>query len=383
MTISMTTPRSYRSVHLLPTLLAATVGVAGIGASDRAAAFELEPQARLHLDYAVHDADAEVLDDDLIVRRAKVGLEGKFNDDWSFEIEYALADDGRLDPDQGELEDVVVEYEGWSVGDISLGQFKIPFGLAEATSSNDITLIERPLPVDAFTLSRRMGVGFARETHGYSVRAMAFGSSISGGDRGRGAAARITLAPIHDTDTVLHFGMAAVTEDPHINEVDFDTAPESRPAGEDLVNTGDFGHVRRVNRFGLEAAWRTGPFSVQSEWMQVAVDRDAPWTDASFDGWYVSGSWVLTGEMRRYDGGEFKGIEPGPGGAWELTARVSRINLDDGDIRGGEERNITVGLNYYLNKHLRFMANYIRVHSERHGQADDPSILLLRAQWVL
>jgi len=79
--------------------------------------------------------------------------------------------------------------------------------------------------------------------------------------------------------------------------------------------------------------------------------------------------------------GRFRGISPSKrGGAWELTARYSHIDLDDGGVRGGTEDNFTLGLNWYANEHLRIMSNYIKVRSERRGDSDDPDILLVRAQ---
>src|SRR5699024_10508778 len=145
--------------------------------------------------------------------------------------------------------------------------------------------------------------------------------SIDGDAKGHGLATRITLAPIHTDDTVLHFGTAFVTTHPE-TEVDIDTPPESHVTDHDFVNTGGLGHVHRVNKLGLEAAWRRGPVSVQGEWMRTAIKRNRGYTDLAFDGWYVMGSWVITGEMRKYKNGEFKGLtDIGPSGAWELTAR--------------------------------------------------------------
>ncbi len=359
------------------------LGALSLGAMGSAAAFDIKPEARLHLDYADHDADAKPLDDDWIVRRATVGLKGKFNEDWSFEAAYGLSNDGRLRPRDGKFKDVALSYKGWSAGSITAGQFKVPFGLEELTSSNDIGFIERALPVDAFALSRRLGVGFEHQKATYTASAMVFGSVIDGDERGRGAAARLTAAPVHSAATVVHLGLAAATEKPR-SKVDFDAAPEAHVADVDLVNTGAISDVSRIHRMGLEGAWRTGPFSLQSEWMRAHVRRSAGHPNANLDGWYVAGNWVLTGESRPYKNGRFKGIDPNrAAGAWELTARYSRINLDGGKLRGGRESNVTLGLNYTLNKHLRIMLNHIQVHSQRRGVKNDPDILLLRLQWAM
>lgn len=357
--------------------------VLGLACMGSAAALEVDFDARLHLDYADHDADRRPLSDRWTARRATVGLDGKFNDDWSFEVAYALSSNGEIRPRDGKFNDVALTYEGWRVGDVTAGQFKVPFGLEELTSSNDILFIERALPVDAFALSRRVGFGLSHQRAIYTATAMAFGSTLDGDDRGRGVAARLTIAPDYSTQSVLHLGVAVALESPR-SKVDFDAAPESRVADVDLVNTGRISDVNRIHRFGLEGAWRSGPLSVQAEWMRASIRRSAGHQNAKVDGWYVAGNWVLTGESRPYKNGRFRAIKPQlPSGAWELTARYSHINLDGGNLRGGREHNATLGVNYTLNKHLRIMLNHIWVHSQRRGLTDAPNILLLRLQWSL
>ena len=98
-------------------------------------------------------------------------------------------------------------------------------------------------------------------------------------------------------------------------------------------------------------------------------------------------SWVLTGESRPYDphSGTFGRLRPrraagqGGSGAWELAARLSSLDLDD-EIRGGSEDNVTLGLNWYVNNHTRFMLNVINASAERGGNETDVTIVQLRAQ---
>ena len=341
-------------------------------ATIEARAFEIIPSGRLHLDYAAHDADVAPLNDRFLVRRASIGLEGKINDHWSFELNYDFADGGGA-------KDVSLRYDGWKRSAITLGQFKVPFGLEELTSSNNIPFIELSLPSATFAPSRRIGVGFDRGGSAYTVAAMAFGPSIDG-DEGRGVGARVTFAPVNQDSTVVHLGLAASTERPK-GEVRFGARPESRPTDIRLVRTGTLKAADRIHQLGLEAAWKTGPFSAQMEWMRSDVSRRSGQPDVDFHGGYVAGSWVLTGESRKYRDGVFKGLSPGqPGGAWELTARYSRIHLDDGLVRGGKQDNVTLGINWYANDHVRIMANYINVSSRRRGLSDDPNIFLLRTQ---
>ncbi len=350
-------------------LLAALTGLAVL--PERVEALEIELGGRVHADYAAHDSDVEPLRNDLLLRRAKVGLKGKFNKDWSFETAYDFAG-------QGSVDDLYVQYDGFDAGTVTIGQFKVRFGLDTLISSNDSPFIERALPIDAFAQSRRKGAGFNRERGNLTFAAMAFGPSIDG-DEGNGAGARLTYAPVNRGRDVVHLGVAATSERPG-NEVNFRARPESRPTDFRLVRTGDVDDVRRVNQLGLEAAWRSGPFSVQTEWMRADVRRSDGETDLGLDGWYVGASWVLTGQSREYKGGRFRGVETDGTGAWELTARYSTLDLDDADAEGGEQTNMLLGLNWYATRNVRIMANYIKVNSDRRGVADDPSILLVRAQ---
>lgn len=334
---------------------------------------EVEPTGRLHVDFATHDSDAQPLDDDLLVRRARLGINGKIGADWSFEGGYDFSDDGSFT-------DLSLTYDGWKAGAITVGQFKVPFGFEELTSSNSITFIERALPTSAFAQGRRLGAGFSRDGSKYTVAALGFGNAIDG-DQGTGVGARFTFTPINEGETVLHLGLAASSENPRIDEAQFNPRPESRPTDVRLVNTSDLENVTHIDQLGLEAAGKKDALSVQLEWIYSAVERDSGRSDAHFDGWYVAGSWVITGESREYRDGGFKGISPnGRVGAWELAARYSHIDLDDGQVRGGQESNLTLGLNWYANDYVRVMANFIKVESQRRGESDDPNILLIRTQ---
>ena len=164
------------------------------------AAADLEPRGRLHLDHAAHRSDHRALEDTFLLRRASLGLVGRFGQDWPFELAYDFAGDGAF-------KDAYLRYAGGAAGDWTVGQFKVPFGLEELASSNDIPLIERALPGAAFAPSRRLGIAYAAHGSRHGVTAMAFGPTLDG-EGGQGLAARATFAPVVRDARVLHFGAA-------------------------------------------------------------------------------------------------------------------------------------------------------------------------------
>lgn len=335
-----------------------------------------DPKAggRIHLDFALYDEDATVLNDGFRVRRARLGLSDKLDDRWSYKTEVDFAENSV------EAKDMYLKFD-----DMTIGQVKVPFSLEEMTSSNNITFMERAAP-NLFSLAHRIGVRYGRAADNYTITAMAFGQAIGagdGGDEGTGFAGRVTWVPVMNDDTVVHLGAAAIVYEP-VNSANealrFRQRPESRPDGSRLIDTGSI-PADSATAYGLEGAWANGPFSLQGEYMATSVDVIGG-PDADFDGYYVFGSWFITGESRRYSKGAFSGpkVADAAKGAWEVALRYSNVNLDDGAILGGEMKNVTLGVNWYARSGVRFMFNYIDVASEVAGVVDDPSILQFRTQ---
>ena len=107
--------------------------------------------------------------------------------------------------------------------------------------------------------------------------------------------------------------------------------------------------------------------------------------DPDFSGYYLQGSWIFSGEARRYNAttGSFQSPRPmvpfsggGGFGAWELAARYSRMDLDfmegiqgtaasAASVRGGDQSVVTLGLNWYLNPNIKVMLNYMLIDVDR------------------
>jgi phosphate-selective porin OprO/OprP len=121
----------------------------------------------------------------------------------------------------------------------------------------------------------------------------------------------------------------------------------------------------RTETYNLELSWRRGPFWLASEYFRTDV-KNASLEDPSFDGYFVSANWVLTGEMRPYTqkNGLFRPIPisrtvyQNGKGAWEISARYSDLNLADGQIAGGDMQIASLGLNWWLTPFFSLGANY-------------------------
>jgi len=153
--------------------------------------------------------------------------------------------------------------------------------------------------------------------------------------------------------------------------------PETHLTDVRLVDTGTI-DADGANLLNPEIALVWGPFSVQGEYFWTAVDSTEA-NDPSFQGAYLFGSWFITGEHRKYStsSGKFDRVKPqsnfmdGGLGAWELALRWSWLDLNDENVRGGEETNYTLGVNWYLNPNYRLLFNYIYADVEDRGSVED------------
>jgi phosphate-selective porin OprO/OprP len=146
--------------------------------------------------------------------------------------------------------------------------------------------------------------------------------------------------------------------------------PESRITDQRLVDTGNL-LSNEGDRIGFEFATVFGPFSLQGEYL-LALESGKD--NFNFWGYYLYGTYFVTGEIRKYNmtNGTFSEVKPkrgfhplkGEWGAWEIGLRFSYLDLNDQDIRGGKERNFTAGVNWYFSPKNRCMFNYIRANIE-------------------
>jgi phosphate-selective porin OprO and OprP len=224
-----------------------------------------------------------------------------------------------------------------------------------------------------------------------------------------GFVGRIAGTPLHGEDWLIHVGAHGSyvarpantggpgplgPSAPNASVIAFSNTPELRVDGTKLINTGNI-DARNASSAGLEFAGEWRNLYLQSEYERFAVDRSDPGLQSpDFHGYYVEVGWVMTGERRVYntstaalDGPTIAhplSLDGSGWGAFELAARYSDmdLNFDAGApgtapgasaIRGGEEQNWTLGLNWYPNRVVRFMLDYQDVRIDRLSPCGGPN----------
>lgn len=351
--------------------------------------FSFRVGGRVQVDAATFDEDRLNHNDGTEFRRTRLFVQGRLWHDWGYKFQYDFVDSG-----SDGIRDAYLDYDGIDRWKVRVGNFKEPFSLQNMTSSKYITFQERGLPF-LFTPGRNIGLGASTSGNNWSFAAGVFGEGVNGADanndEGYGASGRVTFAPILGEGRALHLGASGSWRATGSGDsLRFRERPEAHMTDTRLVDTGNI-DTDDFSRFAGEGALIYGPLSLAGEYYHLSLNRDVSANpDLDFSGYYAEAGWFLTGESMNYSGasGSFGKIMPrgivgkGGMGAWQLALRFSSIDLSDEDIRGGEEQNLTAGINWFATPNIRFIANYVNVLDVDGGPGDndEPDIFQMRAQ---
>jgi phosphate-selective porin OprO/OprP len=357
------------------------------------------------------------------LRRARIGVVGKFFGDWNYALIYDFGgtSDGFGGAAPGSLpgggvsgvENAYLSYTGLKPfgGKMAIegGIMDLAWTLDEASSSNDIPFMER---ASAGIIATNIAAGDFRSAVGTrwwndvfwagayvtgpATGAIHSASSVApnGMSEQYGAVARVAGQAISGKDYSLHLGADAEwLIQPPRNLVTFaqtltlSDRPELRLDPTTLVSTGAIANASGAQVYGVEAAATYGPLFFQGEYYWFNVDRSANTglppigaPSVKFQGGYAQAAYVLTGESRPYNAANaaYGGIKPehpfslegGGWGAWEIAGRVSTIDLNSllgtaTGIAGGRQTIYTAALNWYVNGNVRFMLDYLHGNISR------------------
>ena len=301
-----------------------------------------------------------------------------------------------------------LNYTGFKPITATIGYFKPWLTLQDSMSSNDFLFLERPSIVE---IARNVAAGDSRA----SVGAKASGDDyfaalyLTGGtygaqnagllnDEQTGGTVRVATRPLRGEDWNTHIGISA-SKAFHLNENDANAGsnqtiqlrdrPELRIDQNRLIDTGVI-PANGADTYGIELAANWKNFLVQAEYIRIDVDQDQPTGPSPtlhFQGGYIEGSWVMTGESRKYNPSAAAYMRPSPAdpfsftngggwGAWELSMRYSIADLNShtndgeaqsvtGGVFGGLQQVYSVGISWYPTDFVRFELQFSYVDVDR------------------
>ena len=444
---------------------------------------------RIYVDGGISTQPERGLESVANIRSARFDFEGRVKTYWEYRFQYEFAAGNTNNVGVlGGIRDAFIANTYFNPVAIQVGQMFEAYGLEASKSANFTDFVEKALPTEAFGPGHHVGLallatGDVWSAKGgiYSVSSLdgAFvpspGTAVpwwvtpkagwvaTGGSEYFDATGRLTLALVKEDDRLIHIGGSGRYHKPNnstagnnsrVLSIGSNTQMEANILRNNLLGTPDLscgtvsvlGNAGAAGKcthdvvtWGAEAVAAYGPVSLQSEYFGSHYSRDpgaileastvgyyAPGGSTyEASGYYVYGTWYLTGESRAAaykvkalnpaNFGQIKILNPvsqGGYGAWELALRYSELNLNNGpyqgtyftnlialapstamrnyvanaSVLGGREEDITAGLNWYPEAGFRVMANWTRVldlsapWNRAYLNNAHPSTVVLRAQ---
>jgi phosphate-selective porin OprO and OprP len=367
-------------------------------------------------------------------RRTYLTLTGKAYG-WKFKFENDFA----AGASPGSYREMWISAPVHTDGELIIGQLKPRRGLEEITSSNDITMMERPNTSATGIYSGRqflMGLGY-KGTFADMFMAEAdlreLGNAGTGPNEGWEYGWRVSFFPMTEEGNALHLGLSYSVDQ---EQSAANGSPASIPATAVTQYAGrrgpslNLGQVGAVNpagegdaaqtTIGLEYGESFGPVTLQAEYAMATLERthltaSGAAGDSDVSAWYLQASWFVTGERTVYKKDRAAFGKPkaplGSAGAWELALRYEMTENGDETastnpctITGGvalplagtppttnpavadscTATTATLGVNWYVNPNIRYMFNYYMGSADLGSAAgkDTPSAISLRTQFV-
>lgn len=405
-----------------------TKGGLEVATTDKSFAFKLG--GRLQADYGRFDGlytrNGDT-GDAAYFRRAYLELSGIAYTDWAYAVAYDFSENSGNSSgaaNSGNFDEASISYTGFNPITIRVGRFDPDFGLEKATSSKWVTALERNAMNEvidwANTHQDGLGVQVQALISNYAYVSTSLTSKDANDDEGDSVKqfnARGVFAPMAEAGNVLHFGVNFAQR--KLDDVaGADVRYRSRlgmrgvdtNGGNASGNLGNRAVLAGTNSatsfwdddtaFGLEAAFASGPFSIQGEWMKRETDSAGAQSDLEADGFYVQAAYTLTGEARGYKMGKFDAIKPAnkQTGAWEIYYRYDSISADNDvavlaaanqsflrDAEDTEAKVHNIGVNWYANEAVKISGMYTKAKTDHFTNRvgdDSGDGFVVRAQYV-
>ena len=273
------------------------------------------------------------------------------------------------------IEDAYLTYSGFGENfTASIGQVNPGFCVESTSSSKWTPFLERSMPTVAFSACPGLGVSINKWDKNYSfimsITQPKIGykaKDVNGNETTTKKSdhwqttARLTYAPYIEGNRIIQLGLSGHYKDNGTDTIRFKTPPEAKARNiTEVIDTGYF-ISKNQKTVDFELSIQNGPLYGEIEYQKAFAKRDADLPSVKFHGYHVQAAYVLTGEARTFkaSNGTFGQVKPATeGGAWEIAARHSFINLNDKRLQGGSGRNTSFGVNYYLNNNIRISGEY-------------------------
>lgn len=260
---------------------------------------------------------------------------------------------------------------------LSVGKQKEPMSMERSMALTFLPMQERAVVSDALMPSRNVGMVLSGNAlHNNFTWATGVFNDWIDTDESYGESAtqyigRTTWLPYLSSDEseIFHLG-AGFRYDDTKKGVRFASEPEFNKSPL-YIDSGDIDSDNTIT-YNLEASWRKGPLWILSEYTKTKVSASYL-EDPELDGFYISATLSLTGEMREYNhkSGVFsplpvaRTVQQNGIGSWEVSARYSSFDGNDSLLESGATDIFSLGASWWLTPKFNVNFNYRWIDLDR------------------
>lgn len=290
------------------------------------------------------------------VNDIRLGTVIRFMDHWEAKIELGYGDS------KISVKNMFLNY---SRGDyaVRLGYHFEPFGNARVGTSNYRFMTDATSD-QALGNKRKLGISYSYNREWVNLMAGVF----SDGDiekskplnQGYSLAAKLVGRPVMKDKKLIHIGVA-----PRFNSSS-DEVSFAAGAPTDLLSKKDNTLVQAnvsqvINQWklDLELILLYNKWYFQGQYFQAHLNRFAH-PDYNALGGYAQVGYMILGAKHNYNPVTGMIVNPAPK-SLEVLMRYNQVDLNDAGIRGGRMTDISLGMNYFINKFVAAKINYTRM----------------------
>lgn len=310
----------------------------------------------------------------------RIGMRGTIEDNWFYKIDIGYTFN------QVSAKDV---YFGYTKGahQIMLGHFFEPYSMDILPSSVFMRFQQTASIVTALGNPRKIGITYMYNVPKFHFTGGVFSDNSVNGlnsfSKSYSFNSRFIYRPIYTKKDLIHISLS-----PSWKKLDGKFSMTSTGVSiidEKPISYVSFTDAKSQFRLGAEYYMQFNRLSVKTEYMFTNVFSSNNTYLAH--GGYLELAYIPLGSLIEYD--SVWGCLDGPTSqSLEIVLRYAYQNLDDNKAKvyGGEFHDITLGINYYINKHFGFKINYSYLMPLNHciNIHNSPvSLIQLRAHFVI
>ena len=314
------------------------------------------------------DARFNGIEDQFLIRRARVNLQGSFLENFDYKLEMDLGANSLSEKtgSSAQLTDLYLNWNKFEYANIKAGQYKTHYGWEQLASDTKMLTIERSLPNDRLTDGRQIGTSVTgavlEKRMSYAV-GMFNGTSVNNSFNDNDHF--MYTARVQGSAVKTEWNKMPVEWNVGVNALSSKDAGVAKAGyGFDLVAGGAVDNLFTGDRnaWGLDTQVKVGPFDFQAEYIRnrFEPDNSTPANGFEADGWYVlAGYYVMPKYLQAVV--KYEVFDPNIG-----------VSNNSSDV-------LTFGLNYYIKgDDLKLMVNYL--YGDQDGVGEGKGRLILRAQ---